>query len=183
MENREMFSWLSDLSKDDAFEQCLVLTDRAKEEQYDMDLALRFVVFRTLDTEEVKKAKDINEFITDKMLEIARRKDFDFEEESAAFRATFFILNKHVGADCFHRFDVHKQRFLGGFLLSAFEAVALGVGYNYKDILSSTDEFDIVGKIKELWANKEFLNRIGSGKTASLRMPKIVPLARNLFKP
>ena len=116
-------SKLSELSNDEGFEQCIVLTDRVKEEQYDMDLALRFVVFRTLDAEEVKRAKDINEFVTDQMLEIARNPDFDFAQEAKAFKATFSILNETIGADCFHRYDIQKQRFLGGFLLSAFEAV------------------------------------------------------------
>jgi uncharacterized protein with ParB-like and HNH nuclease domain len=183
MENRKMFSWLSELAKDEGFEQCIVLTDRAKEEQYDMDLALRFVVFRTLDAEEVKKAKDINEFVTDKMLEIARNPDFDFDQEAEAFKTTFSILNETIGVDCFHRYDTQKQRFLGGFLLSAFEAVALGVGYNYEAILDVKENFDILERIKKLWGNKDFLKRIGSGKTASLQMPRIVPLGRDLFKP
>jgi len=182
MENRKMFNWLAELSKDEGFEQCIVLTDRAKEEQYDMDLALRFVVFRTIDTSEVKRAKDINEFITDKMLEIARNPDFDLEKEAEAFRETFNYLNAAIGSDCFHRYDNIKQRFSGGFLLSAFESVALGVGYNYESILSSGGNFDILGRIKRLWGNEDFLKRIGSGKTASLRMPKIVPLGRELFK-
>lgn len=182
MENRRMFSWLSELSKDEEFEQCIVLTDRAKEQQYDMDLALRFVVFRTLDSEEVKKARDINEFITDKMLDIARNSEFDFDQEAKAFKATFRILNETIGADCFHRYDIQKQKFLGGFLLSAFEAVALGVGYNYEAILDSEEKFDTLEKIKKLWGNNEFLRRIGSGKTASLRMPRIVPLGRDLFR-
>ncbi|HAG80941.1 MAG TPA: hypothetical protein DCL61_07150 [Cyanobacteria bacterium UBA12227] len=183
MENRDMFSWLSELANDEGFEQCIVLTDRAKEEQYDMDLALRFVVFRTLNAEEVKRAKDINEFVTDKMLEAARNPDFNFDQEAEAFRATFRILNESIGADCFHRYDVQKQRFLGGFLLSAFEAVALGVGYNYEAILEAKESFNILDRIKKLWGDKEFLKRIGSGKTASLRMPRIVPLGRELFKP
>ncbi|KGF72368.1 hypothetical protein DO97_09140 [Neosynechococcus sphagnicola sy1] len=183
MENRKMFSWLSELSKDEGFEQCIVLTDRAKEEQYDMDLALRFIVFRTLDAEEVKRAKDINEFVTDKMLEIARNPDFNFDQEAKAFKATFSILNETIGADCFHRYDVQKQRFLGGFLLSAFEAVALGIGYNYEAILDVKKSFDILERIKKLWGNKDFIRRIGSGKTASLRMPRIVPLGRDLFQP
>lgn len=183
MENRKMFFWLSELSKDEEFEQCIVLTDRAKEEQYDMDLALRFVVFRTLDAEEVKRAKDINEFVTDKMLEIAKNPNFDFAQESMAFKVTFSILNKTIGVDCFHRYDVQKQKFLGGFLLSAFEAVALGVGYNYEAILDVKESFDTLERIKKLWGNKDFLRRIGSGKTASLRMPRIVPLGRELFKP
>ena len=178
-----MFNWLAELSKDEGFEQCIVLTDRAKEEQYDMDLALRFVVFRTIDTAEVKKAKDINEFITDKMLEIARDPAFNLEKEAEAFRETFKYLNETIGSDCFHRYDIIKQRFSGGFLLSAFESVALGIGYNYEGIVSSSKNFDILERIKKLWGNDEFLKRIGSGKTASLRMPKIVPLGRELFKP
>ena len=183
MENRKMFSWLSELSKDENFDECIVLTDRAKEEKYDMDLALRFVIFRTIEADEIKKARDINEFVTDKMLEIAKNSHFNFDQEAEAFKSTFNILNEKIGADCFHRYDTQKQKFLGGFLLSAFETVALGVGYNYESILNSKENFDLLAKIKALWGNNEFTKSIGSGKTASLRMPKIVPLARDLFKP
>ncbi|OKH13798.1 hypothetical protein NIES208_14825 [[Limnothrix rosea] IAM M-220] len=183
MENREMFLWLQSLCNSDDFQECLTLTDRAKEEKYDMDLALRFVVFRKIDAIELKKIKDINEFVTDKMLEIARNEDFDFEEETEAFNQTFYILKSKIGQDCFHRYDINKERFLGGFLLSAFETIALGIAHNYEEILEVKETFHILERIKELWSKNNFLKSIGSGKTASLRMPKIVPLGRKLFKP
>lgn len=181
MENKKMFQWLLELCKDEHFQDCIVLTDRAKDEQYDMDLALRFVVFRTLETDEVKKAKDINEFITDKMLDIARDPGFSFIKEEEAFRSTFKILNETAGADCFHRYDPNKERFMGGFLLSAFEAIALGIGHNYEYLLPIEDRSEILAKIKTLWSLDFFIKSTGSGKTASLRMPKIVPLGRELF--
>ena len=39
---------IRDLSQHDGFRECVLLTDRAIEEQYDMDLVLRFLLFRTM---------------------------------------------------------------------------------------------------------------------------------------
>lgn len=48
MLNRDLFRWMKDLSDDSNFVECIALSDRATDEQYDMELALRFIIFRIM---------------------------------------------------------------------------------------------------------------------------------------
>lgn len=181
MINRRMYEWMRDLSEDANFVECVALTDRSLEERYDMDLVLRFVVFRTLDSKEFSKIGDMGDFLTEKMLEIAKQKKFPYREEESAFATTFDLLKHSTGSDSFKRFDAAKGRFGGGFLVSAYEVVALGIGYNYR-VLSS-DGLDIRSVIQKVWRNEKFTSKSGSGVRASTRVPNTVPLGRTIFKP
>ena len=44
--NEECYRWLRTLTEDEAFKECNDISDRADGEQYDMELAVRFLVFR-----------------------------------------------------------------------------------------------------------------------------------------
>lgn len=49
MSNRERYKWLKDLSQNEAFQSSIFLSDKAREEQYDLELLLRFLIFRNMD--------------------------------------------------------------------------------------------------------------------------------------
>jgi hypothetical protein len=181
LENRSMFLWLKELSQDENFVNTTSLTDKALLEKYDMELVLRFIVFRKADVTKVGGVGDLSEFLTDKMVDIARDKNFDFEMEASAFRSTFKTLNDKVGSDCFRKYDLNKKKFLGGFLVSAFEIVALGLGYNYDSFISKNIDIDLSEKVKQVWGEQLFINSSGSGSKVSTRLPKIVPLGRQIF--
>jgi hypothetical protein len=68
-----------------------------------------------------------------------------------------------------------------GFLCLPFEAVALGVGYNYKLIASLADK--IPERVQTMWGDPTFYQNSGSGIRASSRVPKIVPYGRSRFAP
>jgi hypothetical protein len=169
------------LAQNEDFRECVSLTDRALEEQYDMDLVLRFIVFRQLQDTALRQIGDINEFLTNTMIEMITERKIDVEEEARAFAATFRILREKLGSDSFHRYDPVKDRFMGGFLISAYELVALGVGYNYKSLLEK--DLDIASVTKSLWMTEDFTSRSGSGVRASSRIPTTLPLGRDAFKP
>lgn len=73
---------------------------------------------------------------------------------------------------------------MGGFLLSAYEVMAIGLGYNFEqyDRLGRFDK-DLTNVAISIWSNAEFTGRTGSGVRASLRIPFIVPLGRQLLAP
>lgn len=178
MTNRKLYTWLRDLSRIDSFRECIALTDKAIDEQYDMELALRFVIFRTMPNEVIKEVGDISDFITEKMLEISLKSDFNYEEEERAFRYTFDLLTRSTDEHSFHKFDSRRDKFTGGFLISAFETIALGIGYNYE---ANHNEADIIEKIKALWLNEEYTGSSGTGVRASSRLPKLIHLGRTMF--
>jgi hypothetical protein len=179
MLNSDFYRWLKSLAERPAFQDCIALSDRAIDEQYDMELVLRFIVFRTATTAQLVNLGDLGEFLTEKASELAREKAFDRAAEEVAFEATFAKLSKVLGSDAFRRFDAHKKRFVGGFSVSAFEAVALGIGYGYKK-LTLTDA-EITKRVQGIWKDSAFTLNSGSGIRASSRVPKIVPYGRKLF--
>lgn len=178
--NPGMYEWLRQLSRDENFMNCICLTDRAIDEQYDVELALRFLVFRNLDEESLKNIGDITEFLTEKMENMAFSKDFAMEEEGRYFKETFKLLASTTESNSFRRYDVLKGRFLGGFLVSAFDAVALGIGHNID--LIHIEQINVEDKIKQLWQTRELTESVDSGIRASTRLENIVPLCRRLFK-
>lgn len=177
MTNKNMFYWLRDLARDNNYKDCMLLTERAVEEQYDMELALRFVIFRNISLHELTNIGDVAEYLTEKMLEISRSEDFSLEEEAAAFKSTFATLNLVTKENSFRKYDNIKLRFIGPFLVPAFEVIAMGIGYNYKTV----NAIDIENKIAALWTNEQYLSSSGSGVRASTRIPKTIALGRELF--
>ena len=53
MVNPEAYRWLMDLSKDVNFDTCIALSDRSISEQYNVELALRFLVFRQFEVDPI----------------------------------------------------------------------------------------------------------------------------------
>jgi hypothetical protein len=141
-----------------------------------------FLIFRTIKEPDLQDVLDIGDFLNDRIAAVADLSNSERDKEEEAFRETFEILALELGDDAFHRYDVEKGRFMGGFSISAFEGVALGLGFQYgKSELSKIS--NITDRIKQLWSDETFARYSGSGVRASTRIPKIVPLGRKLFKP
>ena len=179
--NNNLYEWLRKLSRDENFVNCTNLTDKAINEQYDVELVLRFIVFRDMNILDLKNIHDLDEFITKKMRQIAEAKEFDTEKEGTYFQRTFELLADTTRGDSFRKYDSTKKRCIGGFLVSAYEIIALGIGYNI-DLLDK-HPVDIEEKVKQVWQLPEFIESSGSGRSASSRIPKVIPLGRRYFKP
>ena len=180
MINREVYQWMKLLSSNEAYREVLALTDRANDEQYDLDLLLRFIIFRIIPQSQLSNIGDMGEFLTDKMVDMVQNKKLDLAEETLAFEATFNLLRDVMGSDSFRKYDVEKDRFLGGFLVSAFESIALGLGFDYKTS-TAVDSSVLRDKIKTVWQDPEFIRNSGSGIRASSRVPHTVAVGRKVF--
>lgn len=179
MINRELYVWLRRLADTECFRECIELTDRAFDEKYDMDLALRFVILRTMPPDRIATIGDIGDFLTERIREAAEANRINLAEEERAFRVTFEILSKQLGGDSFKKYDASRDRFSGGFLISAFEVIALGIGYNYEHVQKQPER--VPGMVKQLWQAEEFKRYSGGGIRASARLPKIIELGRRTF--
>jgi len=179
--NRNMFEWMRSLSDSETFRECIALSDRAIAEQYDLELVLRFLVFRQLDEAEMRNIKDLGEFLTEKMIQLTRSGGFKRDEEEKAFKQTFTILQNATGANSFRRYDPDREAFVGGFLASAYETVASGVVYNCKAL--SRKAVDLEKIIRNIWKHEVFIKNSGADVRASTRIPSIIPLGRKMFKP
>jgi len=181
MINKSFFDWLKDLSKEEDFVATTALSDRPLEEAYDVELALRFLVLSQIAQSEIKSIGDVGVFLTDKMTEIAQNKKFNKTPAKVLFKQTFSLLNRVLGDDAFKRFSAKKDRHEGGFLLSLYESIGLGVAFN---IAAGTlcAEKDIAKRARSVWSDKRFTDWATAGVTASRRLPRLVPLGRDLFK-
>jgi Protein of unknown function DUF262 len=180
MLNKQLHQWMRSLADYEPFKNCIALSDRLYEEQYDMELVLRFILLFDTDEKSLENLGDIGVFLTDKMVEMALKKDLNYSHIESAFKTTFEILNETTGDNSFKRYDTEKNRFLGGFLLSAYEVIALGAGYHYKELPPAHNVCD---RIKDVWAAKTYKSWSGAGMTATRRLPRLIPLGREIFSP
>jgi hypothetical protein len=178
MINPSFHKWIKDLSSYGAYQECIALSDKNLAEQYDLELALRFIVFSTLDMEQFDRSKDVGEYLTESMVTIAQDQEFDRESVEQRFRNTFDHLSKSCGSDSFRRYA--DGRFTGGFLLSPFEVISFGLGFNHPNF-PSTDQTK--EKIKQIYQNETYQRRSGSGIRANQRLPHLIPLGREIFRP
>ena len=181
MVNKRMYEWLRTLSQFESFKDVTALSDRPLEEAYDIEVVLRFMVLHSLSDKDLKTIGDVGIFLTERMMELARNKTFSYKLNEKVFKDTFDILAASVGDGAFKRFNITKKRHEGGFLLSQFEVVGLGVGYNVRNN-TLTKPGGISKKIQSIWSDSNYTDWAGSGITASRRLPRLAPLGRNLFK-
>lgn len=181
MVNKDFYYWLKDLANHPSFIESLSLADRLIDEQYHMELALRFFIYKNINLNEIKGVYDLADFVTKKMIEFADSQTFDLDKEKEVFIKTFDFINSTIGEDAFKRYNTDKEVFQGKFLLSMFECVAVGIGKNIsiKDLTFSTA--DIKQKASELWNNPDFQTKTGSGISVSSRLPVLIPLGEKIF--
>lgn len=180
MLNRDLFIWLKTLQTEQSFISTTALSDRLTEESYDAELILRFILLTEATNDQIRSIGDVGVFLNEKMTDLASNRDFSTKETEDLFRKTFQILEHHLGSDAFRRFNVTKNKFEGGFLVSVYEVVALGIAFNIKNN-TLCDPNDIINKAKSIWTTQDFTNWSASGMTATRRLPKLIPFGRNLF--
>lgn len=183
MVNKDFYYWLKELANQSSFIESLSLAERLIDEQYHMELAIRFFIYKNINLDEIKGVYDLADFVTKKMIEFAGSETFDLAKESQVFRKTFEFINATIGDDAFKRYNTDKNLFQGKFLLSMFECVAVGIGKNMssRDLTFSTEI--IREKASKLWSNPDFKAKTGSGISVSSRLPVLIPMGEDLFKP
>jgi len=181
MMNRDLYRWMRSLADDKNFRTCVDLSERALDLQYDMELVLRFIVFRTIPPPSLKNLGDLGEFLTDKAKLLAQDNAFNFKKEENIFRGTFALLESILGDDAFRRYDKKRDRFVGGFSVSAFEALAIGIGHDPTQAVA--DPGLVLTNVKKMWEDPDFVNNSGSGIGASTRVRTIIPYGRAKFAP
>ena len=178
MLNNDFYDWLKSLAEYESFQECVALSERPLNQAYDIELALRFVIFSLIDEAELSNIGDVGVFITDKMSELCVSDSFDRGLWERLFKRTFDLLNDHLNSESFKRYNAAKNKFMGGFLLSQFEVVAYGVAYNLNADINIQN---LREKVAAIWADSEYTAWSGSGITATRRLPRIIPYGRRVF--
>ncbi len=179
MLNKELYDLMRSLANNKSFINCISLSDRLYEVQYDMELVLRFVLLFDQSNESIQSlGGDVSVFLTDGMRKMALKKDLDITHIERAFDLTFRLLEEATEDNSFKRYRPEDDRFLGGFLLSAYEVIALGIGYNYERPLPASLISD---KIQSIWSDPTYKKWSGAGVNGARRLPYLIPLGREVF--
>jgi hypothetical protein len=177
--SKSHYEWLVSISRDENFLAVLEMQDRLLNERYHMELALRFVTLRRIESPRLSKIGNIGEFLTAQVVPLVERREEELREEENVFRRTFRLLNQAGGPEVLRKWNPVLKRTEGPFSLSAFEAFALGIGYHNAN--ESIAPEVVVQKRLELWTMPEFSAGFSTGKRADERMRKTIPAGRELF--
>ncbi len=180
MEKIETYNFLVELSKNTNFIETINLTDRLIEEKYDFELLVRFIVLRKLNIDQISKISDLSEFLNDEMIRLSGDTSFDWQLEKLEFEKTFEILNSNTGSDTFRKFGHLTDNFSGGFIVSAFEIVAFGIGYDPDQFVNSN--LLVRDCIKESARLIETEPIRWAGQNTTFRLPKTIQLGRRVFQ-
>ena len=186
MIDKSFYIWLKELAEFEPFLNTISLAERLMDEQYNMELALRFIILNEIDLNEIKRINDFSIFITDKMRVILEDRKFDRTKMERKFVKTFTLLSDSLGSDSFKKYVPEKGKFEQRFLIAAFEAVAIGLSKNIdlwtKPNLKNKNAL-LVEKVKDIWSNSDFKKRFGSGVNATSRVPTVIPVGEKILKP
>lgn len=178
MSNREYFLWIKKLAEYEGFRNCLLLTDRAIEEAFDMELVVRFLVFVTKEIADLQKIEELGVYLNNESILQAKNTDYDKSYFETCFNTVFDFLSNNLKGDSFRKYDTQRQRYYGPMLVSLFEVVAIGLGNHLLsggDLPSSKIYLE---KHKTLWSELGPQPFLGSGIRASTRIPQTINFGR-----
>lgn len=176
MINKPTFEWFKRLASNEDFIETLSLSDRLIDEQYNMELVLRYI---SLLYYEYSRSTELSDFFDEIVEKILNDNNFDYVGIEDKFNKLFRLLRNLAGDNVFRRYV--GGNFKGNFLQSAFEAISVGIGANLDNYTLPDDEDFLREKIKELHLDDIFRKYTGSGSNAGTRIPNVIPFAKAYF--
>lgn len=180
MINRDFYIWAKKLSEFEPFKNCLPLSDKQIREQYDMEILIRFLVYRHINLDEINGNEDIGDFLTDKLVELIESKEFDFETEEDVFKRTFSYLDELLAEDSFKKYDSNKGVFKGACLISSFEAIIVGISENIDNIITRDTE-EVINIIKGIYVSEAYMRSTVKGTRPINRFKVLTINSREIF--
>lgn len=174
----DVLRWLRRVSEHSSFKGSWSFTPKQLREQYDLELMVRFIVFRTFDVSKLNTQLDLDFVLNDLLLHMINNGTLDMGAEEVAFIQTFDALHAAMGADAFRRFYEDKDEHQGRGLTTAFDLLAVAFGGLYDQV--PAPDFDAV---KTVLNDPEFRHRTKAGTRALTRLKIAVTTGRELMQP
>lgn len=178
MVDPDVLKWLRQLSKHETFRQSWAFTRKQLDEQFDLELIVRFIVFRNHDMNRINAQLDLDRVLNEELLGRIKNGTLDCAAEGAAFRRTFDDLFAAMGADAFRRFYDDKDDYMGRGLRTAFDLLAVAYGGLVGTI--KTPDFNVV---KDVLNDLEFKQKTKGGTRALAKVKVAVSMGRELMNP
>lgn len=175
MANPDYFEWINRIAKYESFQNCLMLTDKALEEAFDLELVIRFVTFVRKSIDDLRTIDELGAYLNREAINQAKDGDFDREHFESIFMQTFDFLYETTGGNSFRKF---KEKYYGPMLVTLFEVVGIGIAHRLLMGENLPDMDLFVEKHRELWDILAELPFHGSGVRASTRIPETIKFGR-----
>lgn len=180
MLNRDFYHWIVKLGEADAFTDTVALSSRKEDEGFRQELVLRFHLQHNFSGGTQELPHELGEYLTVWMRTVSTDDDFDVLSHETIFNRSFRLLASALEDDSFRRYDPERDRFLGGFSISAFEAITSGLAQQVER-WEERGADDLASRIKTMWSDPGFKDNSGSGISPRRRMPRLVHFGREYF--
>ncbi|GAA4403355.1 DUF262 domain-containing protein [Tsukamurella soli] len=180
MRDPAMFKWIEDLRTSPSFSDTLSITDRLIAEAYDAELVCRFLSLLHSGTDDLKSIDSFDEHITSTIFSLIESDAFDPETDKQIFGSVFSLIDNALSDDAFRKYDERKGRFVGGFSVSAFESITIGIARNI-EVWQEATEVELRKRVEDLWSLEDFRKGSGGGIRGSSRVSKTIPAAVSYF--
>lgn len=181
MIDRGFLEWMKKLAKQKSFRDTTGITEHQEEKQFGLELVLRMLAARNC---AYTNGQDVHDYLDEAALDLVRRKSLNRTVEEEQFGETFELIYEALGDGAFRRWD--GNRFVGKFLLSVFEVIAVGVSKNLARIskmAAPKRKAWLLERAKTLWVDTTFKKYSGAGVRGSDRLGNLLPLAQDYLRP
>lgn len=177
--NPHLLHWLTDLVNLESFKICTPLTDRQLQEQYNFELALRFLLLHNRQNFRPRELRNFSSFLDDETMNLAENFTELRQPLEQTFTKTFEQIAAGPGEDAFRRWQPDKGKYSGGFSNTAFEVIALGLGYHVAR--GDVPTIEVEDAVKLLWTADIIPPNFATGRSSEDRISTLIPIGRGLF--
>lgn len=177
--NPAFLSWLNDLSKYESFTSSTPLSDRQIQEQYNVELVLRFLILHNRENVRSRELRNFSSFLDDETIKLAENFSLLSDNLEPTFALTFDRIANELGEDAFRRWLPDKNKFSGAFSNTAYEVIALGLGYHIAN--GNDPERNVEDAVKILWSTSLIPPNFATGRSSEDRISTLLPIGRALF--
>lgn len=178
MTDSDLFKRMRNLADYDNFKSTLSINEKARSERFDMELVTRFVCMRHENIDKYSSIRDFSDYLNDKIVELFKNKDINWDEEERVFKQTFDAISSALRDDAFCKYDVNQQRFKGGLYLPAFEIVAVAIGINNGNVNS----LELKDRLIRIWEKIDRDNIGWQGRNHRIRIKETLELGKMLYE-
>lgn len=179
--NPDFLSWLNELSRYDSFVATTPLSERQMQEQYNVELVLRFLILHNRENVRSRELRNFSSFLDDETIKLAEDFDELHDELTRTFEQTFDKIADELGEDAFRRWlPPPKDKFSGAFLNTAYEVIALGLGYHVAR--GHIPHMEVKEAAEVLWTAGLIPPSFATGRSSEDRISTLLPIGRALFE-
>ncbi len=183
MIKEEFYNKINALKDHTSFKNTLQLTEKKYEEEYHMELILRYLiaVYNNVDYQSYTMSSiHLREFLDKETIALIENDDFNLDAAIEKFKEVFDWLDDKLGDTAFKRYDSAKDQFSGAFSNAAFEAITTGVTINFDKLKAS--ESDFKSKVKGMLRSNTFLENIQHGVKSQKRFKNLTEYSKVYFE-